>query len=513
METLPRWLPHDFTVASRAEHDNPFDVAFGASVVSPSTSVYDVDGYHDGDGIWKLRVAPWEEGTWSLVTHSDEPALDGVELLFECAPETHPQVHGGLCVDARQPHHFVWEDGESYFLLGYECDWLWALDLTSTGTVDAGIPTIERLLDRLAGHGYNHVLLNAYAHDCGWQEGATGPDDYGPPPLYAWGGTNDAPDHSRFNLAYWRHYDRVIDALMRRGMVAHVMIKVYNKMVNWPALGSPDDDRYFRWLIARYAAFPNVVWDFSKESNNEPDLAYKLDRMRLIRRHDPYRRLLTTHDDEAVYDTGAYDAVLDFHSDQHHQDWHAETLRKRALSRWPVVNVELGYEHGPGGPSDRTYGVTQSPEEQCRRAWEVCMAGGYAAYYYTYTAWDVVRPDDEPPGYRYFANLAAFFSSTGYRQMRPADELARVVGDGKHETAIYCLANPGEEYIVFTNRPAAFEISLDGTEQYAGRWYDPFAGEWLDAGAHEPGTLRVDPPEHAPAQPIVLHLQRESPES
>ena len=141
------------------------------------------------------------------------------------------------------------------------------------------------------------------------------------------------------------------------------------------------------------------------------------------------------------------------------------------------------------------------------------MAGGYAAYYYTYTAWDVIRPDDEPPGYRLWANLAAFFSAMHFRLLRPADELVRIAEAGRGGNAIYCLANPGEEYVVFTNRPAAFEISLEGARQFAGRWYDPFAGEWSEAGVFEPGTVRVEPPEHAPRQPTVLHLQHESPES
>ena len=83
---------------------------------------------------------------------------------------------------------------------------------------------------------------------------------------FAWEGSNEKPDHSRFNLAYWQHYDRVIEALHQRGMIAHVMIKVYNKMVNWPAKGSAEDDLFFRWLIARYAAYPNVHLGFFQGS-------------------------------------------------------------------------------------------------------------------------------------------------------------------------------------------------------------------------------------------------------
>src|ERR1039457_1345527 len=120
------------------------------------------------------------------------------------------------------------------------------------------------------------------------------------------------------NIAYWQHYDRVMTALNERGMQAHIFIKVYNKQVNWPAHGSEEEKLYFRWLIARYAAYPNVNWDFSKEANNEKDLAYKLGRLRFLRQNDPYYRLLTVHDDYKTYDDAAYNELLDYRSDQQH---------------------------------------------------------------------------------------------------------------------------------------------------------------------------------------------------
>jgi hypothetical protein len=36
-------------------------------------------------------------------------------------------LHGGLIVDPLHPHHFIWQDGTRYFLMGYECDFLWIL--------------------------------------------------------------------------------------------------------------------------------------------------------------------------------------------------------------------------------------------------------------------------------------------------------------------------------------------------------------------------------------------------
>ena len=212
--------------------------------------------------------------------------------------------------------------------MGYECDWLWALD-----SRDPDLPTVNAFLDKISSYGFNFILLNAFAYDTSWRKGRTGEDDYGPPPLFAWEGTNEQPDHSRFNLAYWRHYDRVLEALRRRGIWAHIFLRVYNKQVNWPANDSADDDLYYRWLLARYAAYPNVTWDLAKEAQYEKDMEYKVGRLRYIRANDPYHRLLTVHDDHANYDRGAYNDLVDYRSDQQHSDWREVMLthlRQRA---------------------------------------------------------------------------------------------------------------------------------------------------------------------------------------
>ena len=489
---IPRWQPHDFAFTNRSEVEHPFQVPFFAEVTGPDGAKLVLPGFYDGNGTWKIRLSPTAEGKWQLVAHSPAAALNGQSVQFVCTPNA-ARVHGAVRVDGQHPRHFVFEDGTRFFPMGYECDWLWALDATN-----AALPSVNRFLDKLAANGFNYVLLNAYAHDTSWAKGKTSDEDYGPPPLYAWAGTNEQADHSRFNLAYWQHYDRVIAALNDRGMLAHVMIKVYNKMVNWPAKGSAEDDLYFRWLIARYCAYPNVHWDFSKESNNEKDLDYKLGRIKFIRDNDPYRRAITTHTDLQTYDSGAYNEVLDYRSDQVHSKWHASLLNHRQQHAWPVLNVEFGYEHGPQGLQDQTYRVAQAPEEVCRRAWEVCLAGGYGAYYYTYTAWDIIRPEDSPPGYRYFRQLREFFDRTGYWRMEPSDEL---VSEG------YCLAEPGREYIVFLNQPAPFTLRLEGLERpVKAEWFHPFTGQRRDAGTLGNGVQQLTPPDNWGEAPVVLHV-------
>jgi hypothetical protein len=46
--------------------------------------------------------------------------------------------------------------------------------------------------------------------------------------------------------------------------------------------------------------------------------------------------------------------------------------------------------------------------------WSVVMAGGYANWYVSTTAWDVLVPGDVTPGYSYCRHLIAFFTSAEY---------------------------------------------------------------------------------------------------
>jgi len=491
---VPRWQPQDFSFSSDATPANPFAVEFSADVTGPNGISFNLPGFYDGESTWKVRVSPTTLGEWSLTTRCADRNLDAQHTGFNCIANRNPAVHGDLRVDPDRRSQFVYPDGTRFFPMGYECDWLWALD-----TFDPQLKTLNPFLDKISGAGFNFIILNAFAYDTSWRKGHTGDDDYGPPPLYAWEGTNEKPDHARLNLGYWQHYDRMMDALYRRGIVAHVLLRVYNKQVNWPANGSPEDDMYYRWLLARYAAYPNVTWDIAKEAHYEKDLDYKLGRLRYFRTADPYHRLLTVHDDRVNYDRGVYNELVDYRSDQQHTDWRETMLAHLQQRAWPVINTEFGYECGPKGPDDKTYSKAQLPEEVCRRAWEVYMAGGFGAYYYTYTAWDIIRPKDTPPGYQYFKNLRDFFNSTGYWKMKPVEGVA---SDG------YCLADVGAEYIVFLNSAAPFALTLGALPgAFAVEWYQPFTGARQAAGKIG-ARAGLTPPSEWGKGPVALHLTR-----
>jgi hypothetical protein len=125
------------------------------------------------------------------------------------------------------------------------------------------------------------------------------------------------------------------------------------------------------------------------------------------------------------------------------------------------------------------------------------------AYYYTYTAWDVVRPEDVPPGYAHFRRLRAFFEGTNYWLLNPADEL---VSEG------YCLANPGREYVVFLNQARPFTLRLEGlAEPVRGEWYGPFTGRRAATGNLSNGEAHLTPPAEWGGGPVALHVRAARP--
>jgi hypothetical protein len=502
--TIEQYHPYDFALHAQVA-GNPFDVDVRGEFLGPDGTRITVPGFFAGGDTWKIRFSPTVTGHWSMTTASPVAALNGhAESEIECAKNSNPAVHGGLRVDPVNRHHFLYEDGARYFLMGYEADWLWGAEMK-----DPERRLMHHLIDQMAARGFNHLLVNIYAHDTTWSTGRKNQWDFGPPELYVFGGTNDRPDHTRLNTAFFDVYDGMMSALLDKGIVANIMIKVYNKMVNWPAPGSRDEERYFRYVTARYQAYPNVVWDFSKEAYNEHDKHLEKRLIDLIRAQDGYHRLTTSHDNDLYDWDGSLNANLDFRTDQEHSYWKEMTLFDRNLLPWPIVNSELYYERGVDDLP--TYPVKQDWQEMIRGAYEVYLSGGYFVYYYSNTAWDLVKPDPEPPGMPRFQILKENLSTLPYWLMEPKPELA---AGGP------CLAIPGRIYAFLVQGPARSggrsprvplgnvrEIAVNLTAlagKATAEWVNIWSGEKSEVPVAGPGVYQFDRPASFGAAPGLL---------
>ena len=355
-----------------------------------------------------------------------------------------------------------------------------------------------------AARGFSAINMSAYAWE--WPsvgKAAVDTTDFGPPDLYAWAGNNTTPDHTRFNTAFWNHYDRVVDYLFQKGMTAYIFFHWYisstltgdTTQVNWPAQGTADDSLYFSNIVARYQAYPNIIWSFGKEVYYQPNQTYIHSMLDLIGGRDAFKRLRTMHDDVGTGSAPDYAAEsnlnsnMDFRTSQQHSqqpDIYAVAISQRNLKNWPIYNAETGYEIGNDG--GHTYSVVQSKGEVLKRIYKVFMAGAYAAYYYTYHGWDIIRWF-ETNGLVYYQYLTGFFKNTNWYALVPSDNLITA------DTTNHCLAKPGSEYIVYLGNGGSTKLTLAGAAgQLQGTWMNGYTGVEQSAGPYGNGSIALTSP-------------------
>jgi hypothetical protein len=471
---IQRHHRHDFVLRSKTQHGNPFLVELSAEFAHDSgETIAGLPGFYDGDRRWLIRFSPTREGKWRGITVSDDPELNDIALgPVRCVPNQNPRVHGRLGIAPADPRRFAFDDGVPFVPLGFECDWLFALHQADPQAFRDGV-------DLIAERGFNYVVTNIYAHT-----GFSEPGHewvFGPPSEYVFGGTNESPDHSRLNPEFFRDFDRMLDYLHAEGIIAHLMIQVQNKQVRWPQRRSVEDDLYWRYVVARYQAYSNVVWDVGKECynllNELGSHEYTIDRIGLVRRTDAYRHLVTAHDtaaDSAGQDSPA-DQACDFVCDQVHLHDVAKYNRE-AAGRFqkgvkPYMNIEYGYEEGVEPLPTFHSGGTRPWQDILLWTWAIYLGGGYACYYYSNTAWDLIKLQPEPPGWQRYRYLADFLALLNVNAMEPCNDL---VERG------FCLAEPGRQYLVFLSEGGDTNLALDGVPTRASvecLWMDIFCGE------------------------------------
>jgi hypothetical protein len=166
-----------------------------------------------------------------------------------------------------------------------------------------------------------------------------------------------------------------------------------------------------------------------------------------------------------------------------------------------VVNIEYGYEPG----SIKTYGVFQTTDEVRRRTWLIAIAGGHPTYYFSPTAWDVIKWDEVPPGYAQMRLVRATLESVPFREMEPHDELAK---------GGWCLAKPGEAYLVYQEKRGPLALVIAGAEgqpaagAFSVEWMDPRDGKRYPAEPVRAGRVNLAPPQPGPAADAVVLVRQ-----
>ncbi len=458
----------------------PFDLQYSIRFEHSSGKNLVVPGFYDGNNQYVVRFTPPLSGTWTYRSTSDSSELDG-QTGTVVAEDT--DLTGGVIIDPKRPTRFRYENGSAYYPIAFESDWLFALDAENA----EGIPATQKFVDTLASNGFNQVVMNVYAYDVKWAKDSQldAKFDYGSPRVFPFGGTNESPNFSTLDVEYFQRLDRVIDYLNQKGIVAHLMIYVWNKRVNWPEANSEGDNRYFDYVVRRYQAYPNLVWDISKEAlgYGHTDVNYISDRITRLRELDAYKRLITVHDYSYCR---RFTNLVDFVSVQL---WSSElfgVMRKvcQDMPGKPILNIEHGgYERSPYVVFNGNY---TSPEVCLERAYQCVFAGTYPTHYWQGAAWNVIFPDIESmpkasqPKLQYYRHMRSFVEKF---------QVDNLIAGDKKSNAGFSLHDGDNQFIYYVPKECDF-IGLRLPKSFRGgemvvTWFNPFTGEY-DAPQRKP---------------------------
>jgi hypothetical protein len=473
--------------------DNPFTISFGAIFENTDKQNSKITGFYNGNSEWIIRFSSNKIGIHHFETFSTLTGLSGLKGIISVKGNSEINQHGAVILNPENPQRFSYEDNTSYFALAFELDWLFALDFKNKND----IPRTMQIIKDIKDNGFNQVVMNVFAYDVQWPTEQNVPleYEYSKPAIFPFKGTNEEPEFSELNTDFFKHFDRVIQHLHEQGLIAHIMIYVWNKKVSWPEMYSKEDNQYFDYVISRYQAYSNIIWDISKEALDygRCDIPYINERISRIRKNDVFKRLITVHDYE--YCSREPDKV-DFISVQNwRSDIYSQMMDVCTKYRYkPILNIEHGgYETGPYKSFPGNY---SNPETCLIRNYECIFAGVYSTYYWQNTAWNIVvfdpfRKDQvfAPPRFDYYKNISILFNRYDFNTLfskKPKLTTNSREGFENLSSSGYSLTN-GKDLFLFFIPDESDHINTILPKPENGRidvtWFNPYTGEFIDKGS------------------------------
>lgn len=300
----------------------------------------------------------------------------------------------------------------------------------------------------------------------------------------------------------------------------------------------PERKLYLRELIARFAHNLALNWNIGEENTQSPDEQREM--MRYIWETDPYKHPIVVHTfphwQDRVYTELLGDRSL-LTGASLQNGWYE--VHQRTL-KWVRASAEAGRpwvvtndEQGPadlGVPPDPDYqgfdGVARSsPGEKgyslhdIRKytLWGNLMAGGGGVeYYFGYRLpqndlnCEDFRSRDRSWDYCRMALEFFLTNDIPFWDMRNANHL---VDNKKDDNSRWCLALPGQVYVVYLPTGGTCELDLSGTEgEFQVRWYDPRHGGPLRVGkvtrVAGGGRVALGPPPADEAEDWVILVRK-----
>jgi len=496
---LPRRAVGEWSVRSARAYAEPFiHVWVEASFTAPSGQVHTLPGFYDGENTWRVRFSPDEAGRW-LYSITARPADAGLTQAGEFEV-TARETPGFVKATPGTAWGFSYESGATAFLMG---DTVYHL----FGAAHCGMEVFP-FLQRRAAQGFNILRVRVpvspfhppegYSH---WQTRSTWP----------WGGSPQAPQFERFNLAYFR----TVDAVMQQAAALDIGFEMimeawgFEFPFNNRAVFLPEwEELWLRYLIARYDAFASVyIWTLANEYEFYPDgncrekyvaNRWAMRTARWVKATAPHGHVIAAHNgpqeppfaQRFALDPQAIDAMMfqEWGTCGADDGWLAAGIEDkitRAFQAWPGAAVlsEYAYERNPDLPITFPWFEHTDAEHNRRGAWRGAFCGLCVINGFENTWGPVMDLAHDQEGVVYFQHLRHFFTAVApFEKLRPASDLVcpQDVPDGYRARA---LADADRRLIV-VYFPAGGTATLALAENATlgeCQWYNPRTGALSEA--------------------------------
>ncbi len=423
--------------------------------------VVQVDGFYDGDGVYRIRFMPDETGQWSYTTGSNITALNGKAGSFLCTAATGGN-HGPVGV--RNTFHFGYADGANYYPFGTTC-YAWA---------HQGEALEEQTLKTLASAPFNKVRMCVFPKS--YEYNHNEPEFYPFPRSVTGAEAAGANDLARFDVKFFQHFERRIRDLMGLGIEADLIL--FHPYDRWGYASMPAevDDRYLRYIIARFSAYRNVWWSLANEydlmkAKSMPDW----DRYaRIVQEADPYSHLRSIHYSRTMYDyshTWVTHASLQNYRFERASEWHREWVK-------PIIFDEVMYE----GDLPSRWGNLPA-EEMTRRLWLGIVSGSYVTHGETFMDaqeqlwWSKggTLRGQSPERIGFLRKLVEQSAGQGLNQADGSYYLSATNWDGKQESLAQGDAKLAYLYYFDFHQPVEYGFQLPSGRRFTAELIDPWA--------------------------------------
>jgi predicted alpha/beta superfamily hydrolase len=456
-----------------------------------------VTGFWDGGTTWKARFAPPASGDWVFESRSEDPGLNGVTGKLTCTTWTedekkaNPTRRGFVRVHTeghRAGRYFEYADGTPFLWIG-DTWWNW----TQRGI---RFETFKNLVDDRAEKGFDVGQLFFPAN--GWSRQSSLLDS----------------DYSEPDIKHIQSIERFIAYANERGITVWIHPWWSRAQLNETA-GPEKIRRWWRYVIHRLAAY-NVVWTLAGEYNMNNygglGLDFWKDLGAMVAAEDPFHHIVGLHPTPPAWEGGAEAPQWSTAEVLHNEPWLDYNQSQTAHARWrneyaptvvsqayamnppkPIVITEPWYEFALDDPAAREIRFC---------AWSAIMSGAAGHTYGGGHIWLAYLPEVswprrgnsgswpldpnlgtntlDYPGARGIAHMAHILRSVQWWRLEPHPEFV------VENPSRYCLAVPGEIYVMFLRWGGAVRLDLTA---YAGA---TFTRQWIDLvteKTHEPENL------------------------